>query len=325
MLIDWFTVVAQAINFLILVWLLKRFLYKPILDAIDAREQRIAKTLAEAEEKKNAAQKQRDEFERKNQQINDERNTLVHQMKDEVNVKRQKLLDDAHQSADAVSAKRLEALQREQKTFADEIARQVQAQVFSISRKTLQDMADTGLEERITKVFTRLLHEMNGNARQELAEALTKYGIQPGRASVTGITPGVSGELQLNFGQPGVLVGAEFSVDLGALSTGRASRGDWLKDNAITTSRFPLAHFKATSIGDLPATYTEGQQVSFQLNGDLTIRDVTRPVTFDVTATLSGDTIRGKAVRRMQLTDFGIDPPSFINTLTVQRPLVISS
>ena len=43
MLIDWFTVVAQVVNFLILVWLLKRFLYKPILDAIDAREKRIAK------------------------------------------------------------------------------------------------------------------------------------------------------------------------------------------------------------------------------------------------------------------------------------------
>ncbi len=48
MLIDWFTVIAQAINFLVLVWLLKRFLYKPILDAIDARENLIAKTLSEA-------------------------------------------------------------------------------------------------------------------------------------------------------------------------------------------------------------------------------------------------------------------------------------
>jgi len=38
MLIDWFTVVAQVINFLILVWLMKRFLYKPILNAIAARE-----------------------------------------------------------------------------------------------------------------------------------------------------------------------------------------------------------------------------------------------------------------------------------------------
>ena len=38
MLIDWFTVGAQALNFVILVWLLKHFLYKPILNAIDVRE-----------------------------------------------------------------------------------------------------------------------------------------------------------------------------------------------------------------------------------------------------------------------------------------------
>jgi F-type H+-transporting ATPase subunit b len=45
MLIDWFTVGAQTLNFLILVWLMKRFLYKPILNAIDTREKRIAKEL----------------------------------------------------------------------------------------------------------------------------------------------------------------------------------------------------------------------------------------------------------------------------------------
>ena len=56
MLIDWFTVVAQVVNFLILVWLLKRFLYKPILDAIDAREKRIASELADADAKKAAAE-----------------------------------------------------------------------------------------------------------------------------------------------------------------------------------------------------------------------------------------------------------------------------
>ena len=49
MLIDWFTVAAQALNFLILVWLMKRFLYKPILNAIDAREKLIAKELADAD------------------------------------------------------------------------------------------------------------------------------------------------------------------------------------------------------------------------------------------------------------------------------------
>ncbi len=54
MLIDWFTVGAQALNFFILVWLMKRFLYKPILDAINAREMLVAKQLAEASAKMNA-------------------------------------------------------------------------------------------------------------------------------------------------------------------------------------------------------------------------------------------------------------------------------
>ncbi len=67
MLIDWFTVIAQVANFLILVWLLKRFLYHPILNAIDAREKRIAKQLSDADAKMTEAQKERDEFNRKNE------------------------------------------------------------------------------------------------------------------------------------------------------------------------------------------------------------------------------------------------------------------
>jgi F-type H+-transporting ATPase subunit b len=47
-LIDWFTVGAQALNFLILVWLLKRYLYRPVLAAIDAREKTLAKKIADA-------------------------------------------------------------------------------------------------------------------------------------------------------------------------------------------------------------------------------------------------------------------------------------
>ena len=65
MLIDWFTVGAQALNFLILVWLMKRYLYQPIRNAIDAREKLIATELANADKKKAEAQKESDEFRRK--------------------------------------------------------------------------------------------------------------------------------------------------------------------------------------------------------------------------------------------------------------------
>ena len=57
--------------------------------------------------------------------------------------------------------------------------------------------------------------------------------------------------------------------------------------------------------------------MSFKLIGDLTIREVTQPVTFDVTATLVGDTLTGVATADARMSDFGIDPPNFANTLTV--------
>src|SRR5579871_2530356 len=102
MLIDWFTVCAQALNFLILVWLLKRFLYKPILHAVDAREKRIATELADADAKKAESQKERDEFEHKNEEFDRQRAVLLNKAIDEAKAERQRLLDDARQAADAL-------------------------------------------------------------------------------------------------------------------------------------------------------------------------------------------------------------------------------
>ena len=73
MLIDWFTVIAQVVNFLILVWLMKRYLYQPILKALDAREQRIAAELADADAKRAEALAEREEFKRKNDEFDRQR------------------------------------------------------------------------------------------------------------------------------------------------------------------------------------------------------------------------------------------------------------
>ncbi len=165
MLIDWFTVGAQALNFLILVWLMKRFLYKPILHAIDAREKRIAAELADADAKKAEAQKERDEFQHKNEEFDQQRAALLSQATDEAQAERERLLDEARKAADALRAKRQEALKREHQTLNDEITRRTREEVFAIARKTLSDLAGTSLEERMSKVFTRRLQELNGEAK----------------------------------------------------------------------------------------------------------------------------------------------------------------
>ena len=172
MLIDWFTVAAQAVNFLILVWLLKHFLYQPILDAIDAREKRIAAELADADAKKAEAKKERDAFQHKNDEFDQQRAALLSQATVEAKAERQRLLNEARSEADALSTKRQDALKREQQGLNDEITRRTREEVFAIARKTLSDLAGTSLEERMSEVFSRRLRTLNDDAKEDLAEAL---------------------------------------------------------------------------------------------------------------------------------------------------------
>jgi F-type H+-transporting ATPase subunit b len=172
MLIDWFTVGAQAINFIILVWLLKRFLYKPILDAVDAREKRVATELADADAKKAEAKKERDEFQYKNEEFDQQRAALLSKATEEAKAERQRLLGEARQAAEALSAKRQETLRSDAHNLIEAISRRTRQEVFAIARKALTDLATTSLEERLAEVFTRRLREMDGKAKAGLAEAL---------------------------------------------------------------------------------------------------------------------------------------------------------
>ncbi|MDR3632885.1 MAG: F0F1 ATP synthase subunit delta [Isosphaeraceae bacterium] len=171
MLINWFTVVAELVNFLILVWLLRRFLYKPILDAIDERQRGIAAQLAEAEAKKAEAQKEHDEFQRRNEAFGQERAALLKKAADEAKAERQRLLDEARKDADALRAKRRDALRTEQRNLSQDISRWTQKQVFAITRKTLGDLATSSLEERMGDVLVRRLHALTGAAKEQLAAA----------------------------------------------------------------------------------------------------------------------------------------------------------
>lgn len=172
MIIDWFTVGAQALNFLILVWLMKRFLYKPILHAIDAREKRIAKQLADANAQMTAATQARDEFQHKNEEFDRQRAALLTNAAEEARAERQRLLEHARKESDALRLKWQEALRSEHQSVRDTVIRRTREEVFAITRKTLADLATTSLEERLGEVFTRRLREMDEQTKEGLADAL---------------------------------------------------------------------------------------------------------------------------------------------------------
>ena len=172
MLIDWFTVGAQIVNFLILVWLLKRFLYKPILDAIDAREKRIAAELADADGKKAEAEMERTNFEEKNKAFDQQRSALLGKAADEAKAERERLIDQAKKDAENLRANQADALRRDQIRLASEITLLAEKEVFAIARKALTDLATVSLEERVGEIFTRRLRELDPKAKELLGAAL---------------------------------------------------------------------------------------------------------------------------------------------------------
>jgi F-type H+-transporting ATPase subunit b len=175
-LIDWFTVGAQAVNFAILAWLLKRLLYKPILEAIDAREKRVAKELADADAARSAAQGERAEFGRKSAELEAQRAEFMSRAMQQAKAEGQRLLDQARQAADELSARRREALRVDAQNLDGELGRRAQREVFAIVRKVLGDLATASLEQCMTAEFIRRLRELRGPARAALIEALVKGG-----------------------------------------------------------------------------------------------------------------------------------------------------
>jgi F-type H+-transporting ATPase subunit b len=171
MQIDWFTVIAQIINFLILVWLLKRFLYKPILNAIEERENKIASQLEDAESKKEEAQKEQDEFRQKNEDFEHKKKELMKNAVEESEEKRQKLLEEARNEANEFRSQLKKSSEEDQQNLSQEIEQKVQQEVFAITRKTLSDLASLDLEEQTVRVFIRRLNELKEDEKKQFLEA----------------------------------------------------------------------------------------------------------------------------------------------------------
>jgi F-type H+-transporting ATPase subunit b len=175
-LIDWFTVVAQIVNFLILVWLLKRFLYRPILDALDSREKRIASELASAASKQREAEAQLSQLQKKNEEFDQSRAALLAAATDEAHAERKRLIAAAHADADRLRSRRNEAQQREYQALCDTIERRTCAEVFAIARKVLADLAGTTLEACMADTFIRRLYSLGPEEKAELAAAMQVRG-----------------------------------------------------------------------------------------------------------------------------------------------------
>ena len=124
-------------------------------------------------------------------------------------------------------------------------------------------------------------------------------------------------------GQPSGEV-TKIVVDLRTLKSDSDRRDNAIRGRWLESDTYPLAEFVSTGVEGTPASYKDGDQVTFKLNGNMTIRNVTKPASFDITGTLKGDTVTGTATTNLLMKDFGFDPPVIAGVLTVKDGVTIT-
>jgi F-type H+-transporting ATPase subunit b len=153
MLIDWFTVGAQVVNFLILLVLLKLFLFDRIKQAMDQRENNIKERFDKAKEQEAAAKDAKKTFEKKTQSLEDDRDARLKQADKEARERRESLIKEAQEEVDGLKKQWRKALEQEKASFFDRFKKQAARLIFDTVEKTLSHLADTRAQDQAVKKF----------------------------------------------------------------------------------------------------------------------------------------------------------------------------
>jgi F-type H+-transporting ATPase subunit b len=171
-LIDWFTIIAQIINFLILLWLLKRFLYKPIMNAMNEREKKITHRLTEAERARIEAEKQAEEYQHRTAELENQRESLLQGARNEADALRKELLHQARQEVTEVQERWHRAIQQEKEAFLRDLYQRASTQTYEIARKALSDLANKDLETHIVENFLLRIQNLGSEERASVENSL---------------------------------------------------------------------------------------------------------------------------------------------------------
>ncbi len=225
MLIDWFTVIAQIVNFLILLGLLKYFLFDRIIQAMDQREERIRSRMEDAEEKNNRAEHEKKNYEQKNRELEEQKQQLLSEAREEAEKRKKELLGQAKAEVDSSRKKWREALQKEKESFLQNLNKTVSHEVYAISRRMVSDLANSNLNEQVVETFTNRLASLQEDEKQKILDSLedsqqkvevyTAFDLSENLQNRIADTvhKEINGDVELSFAsEPQLGIGAELRV-----------------------------------------------------------------------------------------------------------------
>ena len=168
MQIDWFTFVAQIVNFLILILLLQRFLYKPVVQAMEEREKKIAGELEEARQKKVEAEQKERDMENRLSEFHSRRREMMDEARQQVQEERRKLLEEMRSEVNEIRRRWNEAIVDEKEAFLNELREETALRIIELLEKVLSDLSERNLQQQTTAQFIEMLENLDPSQLEQL-------------------------------------------------------------------------------------------------------------------------------------------------------------
>jgi len=171
------------------------------------------------------------------------------------------------------------------------------------------------IERPAAQVATRYVTESTGNvARYRVKERLLGNELDNDAVGETGA---ITGSIALDADARVVPAGSLFSVELAGLKSDKSRRDTYVRNRLLETRTYPSTRFAITEVRGLPSPLPTSGRVAFQLLGNLTVKGVTRPTTWQVEANVAGDRLSGRAATSFTFAQFSLTQPKVSVVLSV--------
>ena len=172
--VNWFTVIAQIINFLVLVYLLKRFLYGPIVRAMDERQGKIEQRENDAQEKILIAEGRAQDYIEKTAKLDQEKNEILYHTRQEAEAEKKEYMEKARDEIDAQKRLWQDSMLNEKVQYRAEIQRHIGSQSYRIAKRVLEDLATMKLEKILFEVFLDKLASLEAKEKNLISGNLVR-------------------------------------------------------------------------------------------------------------------------------------------------------
>lgn len=174
--VDWFTLSAQIVNFLILLFLLRKFLYGPLQEVMEKREQKVTSRLEEAQQKLKEAEGKRETFQQKLDELQHKKEEMISDARAEAEEKRKELEQEARRHVENMQQNWEESIESEKESFFNELHRQATYNAIDLLRKLVDSLASRSLEEVTVMKFIEQLRRMDKKGRKRALQSALDFG-----------------------------------------------------------------------------------------------------------------------------------------------------